>query len=77
MFIVTTIRNQSKLRRSATSSKSLRSYRALDLKESGIYKHFIPTGCVPKFVGSSMKDNMILTILISFSEIFSRNSPNL
>ena len=46
MFIATAIRNESKLRRSETTLQSLRSYGARELKESGSYKHFIPTGCV-------------------------------
>ena len=45
MFIATTMRKGSKLRRSETRpSKLLRSYGALELKEPGVYKHFIPAG---------------------------------
>ena len=45
MFIATAMENQFKLRRSEMkTANTLRSYGAIECKQPGVYKHFIPTG---------------------------------
>ena len=45
MFIATAITNQSKLRRSETNGAIyIALLRSCERKQTGIYKHFIPTG---------------------------------
>ena len=47
MFIATAMRKRAQAPEERNEpSKLLRSYGALELDELGVYKHFIPTGCV-------------------------------
>ncbi len=75
MFIATAITNQSKLRRGATEGAIyIALLRSCERKQTGNYKHFIPTGFT--FPRDLLKKQEVRPLLHRGSQRYERRNPN-